>query len=120
MPTIQCALQLLRPADETETHRHTSTIIYHVFRGTGTTQIGERRFDWQRGDSFVVPLWYHHRHLNRSSAEDAILFSMSDAPVLKALDLYREALTFEPEPKDEAKLRLKIAELERLQAAAQR
>jgi len=40
--------------------------------------------------------------------------------VHKALDLYREALTFEPDAKDEAKLRLKIAELERLQAAAQR
>jgi len=40
--------------------------------------------------------------------------------VHRALDLYREALTFEPEPKDEVKLRLKIAELERLQAAAQR
>ena len=40
--------------------------------------------------------------------------------VHRALDLYREALTFEPDAKDEAKLRLKIAELERLQAAAQR
>ncbi|TMA80040.1 MAG: cupin domain-containing protein, partial [Deltaproteobacteria bacterium] len=90
MTTIQCALQILPPGDETETHRHTSTVIYHVFRGKGTTQIGERRFDWERGDSFVVPLWYNHRHLNRSSSEEAILFSMSDAPVLKALDLYRE------------------------------
>jgi gentisate 1,2-dioxygenase len=90
MTTIQCALQLLSPKHETESHRHTSTVIYHVFRGNGTTQIGERRFDWEQGDSFVVPLWYAHRHLNRSSSEDAILFSMSDAPVLKALDLYRE------------------------------
>ena len=38
----------------------------------------------------------------------------------RALNLYREALTFEPEPKDEAKLRIKIAEMERQQAAAQR
>ncbi len=38
----------------------------------------------------------------------------------RALDLYRAALTLEPEPKDEAKLRLKIAEMERQQAAAQR
>jgi len=38
----------------------------------------------------------------------------------RALNLYREALTFEPEPKDEAKLRVKIAEMERQQAAAQR
>jgi gentisate 1,2-dioxygenase len=89
MTTIQCAVQLLPPNFQPETHRHTSTAIYHVFRGMGTTEIGDRRFDWQQGDSFVVPLWHRHRHLNGSS-EEAILFSMSDAPVLKALDLYRE------------------------------
>jgi len=90
MTTIQCALQLLAAGDETASHRHTSTVIYHVFRGEGATQIGERRFDWRQGDSFVVPLWHPHRHLNTSSSKEAILFSMSDAPVLKALDLYRE------------------------------
>lgn len=36
---------------------------------------------------------------------------------IRALDLYRAALTLEPEPKDEAKLRSKIAELEKQQAA---
>jgi gentisate 1,2-dioxygenase len=90
LPTIQCAVQLLSRGDETQAHRHTSTVIYHVFRGRGATEIGERRFDWEQGDSFVVPLWYTHRHMNRSSSDGAILFSMSDAPVLKALDLYRE------------------------------
>jgi gentisate 1,2-dioxygenase len=90
MTTIQCALQLLPPGDQTDPHRHTSTVIYHVFRGKGATHIGERRFEWEQGDSFVVPLWYDHRHSNRSSSEEAILFSMSDAPVLKALDLFRE------------------------------
>jgi gentisate 1,2-dioxygenase len=89
MTTVQCAVQLLPPHDETESHRHTSTVIYHVFRGKGATEIGDRRFDWEQGDSFVVPVWHAHRHLNGSS-EAAILFSMSDAPVLKALDLYRE------------------------------
>ncbi len=90
MTTVQCAVQLLLPGDETESHRHTSTVIYHAFRGRGATYIGKQCFEWQRGDSFVVPLWHDHRHANRSSSDDAILFSMSDAPVLKALDLYRE------------------------------
>ena len=90
MTTIQCAVQLLPAAHETDSHRHTSTVIYHVFHGSGSTEIGERRFDWEQGDSFVVPLWYAHRHLNGSSSDEAILFSMSDAPMLKALDLYRE------------------------------
>jgi len=52
-------------------------------------EVGEQRFDWQQGDTFVVPLWYAHRHSN-SSSHEAILFSISDAPALKALDLYRE------------------------------
>jgi gentisate 1,2-dioxygenase len=90
MTTIQCAVQLLAPNDQTDAHRHTSTVIYHVFCGRGATDIGEKTFEWQQGDSFVVPLWYAHRHLNRSSSENAILFSMNDAPMLKALDLYRE------------------------------
>ncbi len=90
MPTVQCALQLLRPGQETEPHRHTSTVIYHAFRGSGTTVVGEQRFDWDQGDSFVVPVWYAHSHTNRSSSEEAILFSMSDAPVLKSLNFYRE------------------------------
>jgi gentisate 1,2-dioxygenase len=89
MTTIQCAVQLLPAKFESSSHRHTSTVMYHVFRGSGTTQIGEQRFDWQPGDTFVVPVWHPHRHVNASS-DDAILFSMSDAPALKALGFYRE------------------------------
>jgi gentisate 1,2-dioxygenase len=92
MPTIQCALSLLRPGQETEAHRHTSTAIYHAFRGRGSSFVGEERFDWEAGDSFVVPLWYPHRHSNRAASEEAILFFMSDAPVLKSLGLYREEI----------------------------
>ena len=90
MPTVQCALGLLRPGQKTEAHRHTSTVIYHVFRGKGSSFVGKERFDWEAGDSFVVPLWYPHRHVNRAASEEAILFSMSDEPVLKSLGLYRE------------------------------
>ena len=74
MPTIQCALSLLRPGQETEAHRHTSTVIYHAFRGSGSSFVGDERFDWEAGDSFVVPLWYPHRHVNRAASEEAILF----------------------------------------------
>ena len=41
-------------------------------------------------DTFIVPLWSWHEHANRSPAEEAILFSMHDAPILKAFGLYRE------------------------------
>ncbi len=90
LPSMQCAVQLLQPGQETAAHRHTSTAIYQVVRGTGSSLIGDRRFDWGPGDIFVVPVWYSHQHANTSASEAAILFSMTDAPLLQYLDLYRK------------------------------
>jgi gentisate 1,2-dioxygenase len=90
LPTLSCWLQMLRPGTSTQVHRHTSTSLYHVFRGSGTTFINGQPFHWEQGDSFVVPLWHWHGHSNRSLKEDAILFSMHDTPIFKALELYRE------------------------------
>ena len=51
--------------------------------------IDGQRFDWQRGDLFVVPTWAWHEHASADGAE-AILFSVHDTPVMQALGLYRE------------------------------
>ncbi|MEK7341894.1 MAG: cupin domain-containing protein, partial [Candidatus Binatota bacterium] len=63
--------------------------LYHVFRGRGSTVVGEGRLEWKKGDSFVVPLWQWHYHENLS-AEEAVLFSINDRPIMEKLDLYRE------------------------------
>jgi len=90
LPTLSCWIQLLKPSQRTQSHRHTSTVLYHAFRGRGTTVINGQKFDWEQGDNFVVPLWHWHEHANTSTSDDAILFSMNDAPVLKPFGLYRE------------------------------
>ncbi len=88
-PTLSCEIQMLRPGEQTRSHRHTSSAIYHVFRGKGFTVIGDTRYDWETGDTFVVPLWRWHHHGN-SSQEGAVLFVMNDRPVMEALGFYRE------------------------------
>lgn len=88
-PTMSCEIQLLKAKEKTRTHRHTSTSLYHVFRGQGRTLAGGTRLEWKKGDSFVVPLWQWHSHENISDHE-AILFSINDRPVMEALRLYRE------------------------------
>ncbi len=90
LPTLSCSIQMLRPGEKTQSHRHTSTSIYHAFRGSGTTIINGAAFHWEKGDTFIVPLWNWHEHANGSSKEEAILFSMNDSPILKAFGLYRE------------------------------
>ena len=88
-PTMSCEIQLLKARETTRAHRHTSTALYHVFRGQGRTSAGESRLEWKKGDSFVVPLWHWHSHENVSD-DEAILFSINDRPVMEALRLYRE------------------------------
>jgi gentisate 1,2-dioxygenase len=90
LPTVSCRVQLLRPEEKTRSHRHTSTSIYHVFRGAGTTMINGAAFHWQKGDTFIVPLWAWHEHANPSASDEAILFSMHDEPILRAFGLFRE------------------------------
>ena len=88
-PTMSCEIQLFKAREKTRIHRHTSTALYHVFKGWGRTAVGEGRLEWKKGDSFVVPLWQPHSHENLSD-EEAILFSINDRPVMEALQLYRE------------------------------
>jgi len=90
LPTMDCFIQRLRPGLETQQHRQTSSAVYYVMEGEGTTVVGNHELSWSTHDSFAVPNWMWHRHINRSRSEEAILFSASDIPVLKALGLYRE------------------------------
>lgn len=89
LPTFACELQLLAPHLKTRAHRHLSTAIYHVFRGTGATVVDGERLEWTQGDIFLIPPWAGHAHENLGDA-DAILFSMDDWPAARSLGLYRE------------------------------
>jgi len=95
MPTIGCWIQWLRPGEATSPHRHTSSTIYHVVQGEGFTKVGEKKgagddLKWAAKDCFFVPSWQWHQFKNRSNTEPAIIFSVTDRPVLESLGLYSE------------------------------
>jgi gentisate 1,2-dioxygenase len=89
-PTIGCAIQLLRPGIHTQAHRHTSSAVYHVYRGRGHSVIDGSEYHWSEGDYFALPPRVMHEHANASPSEPAILFSLTDVPVFESLALYRE------------------------------
>lgn len=90
LPIMGCAVQMLRPGTHTKAHRHTSSSVYHAFRGHGETIVNGERFAWSPGDTIAVPNWAWHEHVNGSQEEEAILFSINDIPAMEALYLYRE------------------------------
>jgi gentisate 1,2-dioxygenase len=89
MPTIACHMELLRPGEKTRARRGVCCTNYHVVEGAGYSVVGDQRLDWQDKDVFTVPNWAFYEHVN-SGDRPAFLFSFSDAPVMKALSLYRE------------------------------
>jgi gentisate 1,2-dioxygenase len=88
---MSCEVQLITPNQITIMHRHTSTVIYHVFKGRGRTAVAEGYLEWKKGDSFVIPLWQWHSHENPFD-EEAVLFSINDRPVMETLHLYTEEI----------------------------
>ena len=88
VPALGCYLQMLRPGVRTQAHRETSSAVYHVVRGRGSTVIDGVTLEWGQGDFLAIAPRAVHAHVNPGS-EAAILFSFQDVPLLQALGLYR-------------------------------
>ena len=89
-PTIACRIQMIRKGEKLKARRVTGSSVFHVVQGKGRSVIEGKTFDWAKGDIIALPSWAEHAHANAGS-EDAILFSISDRPVIEALGFYREA-----------------------------
>ncbi|WP_232701642.1 cupin domain-containing protein [Halobacterium wangiae] len=86
-PTMSFRAQLLQGS--TDPHFHNSTEVYFVVEGEGATHVGDEALEWGERDIFVVPPDEIHHH--EPDGEEAILFGMTDRPVLEAFNFYAEA-----------------------------
>lgn len=89
LPTLGSEIQRLRARFNGRAHRHVHATTYHVLEGEGVSEIGDTTFEWKEGDTFVVPIWTWHRHRN-PGARSALLYSIDDSPVVRALGFDRE------------------------------
>jgi gentisate 1,2-dioxygenase len=86
--TLNYAAQLLRPGEETQAKRETASTYYVVIEGSGYSEIGGERFEWEPNDLFVVPNFLWRNHVN-TGKKDAILYSVSDAALMQNIGQYR-------------------------------
>ncbi|MBV8335023.1 MAG: cupin domain-containing protein, partial [Alphaproteobacteria bacterium] len=87
-PTLDYRAQLLRPGEATRFKRETAATLYVVLEGSGATEVAGRRFDWHTNDIFVVPSFAWRRHINERDM-DAVLYAVSDAPLMEKIGQYR-------------------------------
>lgn len=87
VPTIAAWMQLFPKGFHSKAHRHTHSSIYHVHEGSGYSIINGTRFDWSKGDYFVVPNWAWHEHV---ATEESLVFQTNDLPIMEKFNLERK------------------------------
>jgi gentisate 1,2-dioxygenase len=90
MPTLNCYVQALAPGMQTSSHRHTTSVIYHVIKGSGVTLVDGEEISWEAHDTFCVPNWAVHSHRNCQLTEPAVLFSYTNQSLYESMGLFRE------------------------------
>jgi gentisate 1,2-dioxygenase len=87
LPTLACGMRRVFAESHTPAVRRSGNTIHVVRAGRGHSVIDGQRFDWETGDMFVVPSWSAVEHHAEVQSD---MFTIGDAPVLRALGLYRE------------------------------
>ncbi|MFJ2160527.1 cupin domain-containing protein [Streptomyces sp. NPDC087856] len=88
MPTMRCEMRRVRAGRKTARIRRTGSQVVAVLEGRGEVVLGESTFSLGRGDIFVIPSWVPCE----VHADDELdMFSVSDAPLLESINLYRES-----------------------------
>ena len=86
MPPMGLSMERLTSGTKTRRYRTTANTVFHVAEGAGETTVGDKRFFWQRGDTFVAPGWHAISH---QATSDAQLFVLADEPLLRFANYYR-------------------------------
>jgi gentisate 1,2-dioxygenase len=107
LPTIKCQVQVLPPGFAGKQHRSTASSIAFAIQGEGRTVFADKEIAWGKHDTVAIPNWSWHRQINTSSREPAILFTLTDSPILTTLGFYHA----ETEDGDDAMSSLPAAKL---------
>ena len=80
MPTLGIYVHRLESGQRTRRYRTNANVSFASMEGHGTSIIDGTEIHWEHGDIFIVPSW---RWIEHRPESDAVLFSMTDEPLMK-------------------------------------
>lgn len=87
LETMALAMLKLKAGQATAPRKLMANSVFGVVEGKGTTEVEGTKLAWSRGDTIVVPAWREHVHKSDSGA---VLFRVTDEPVMEKLGFLRE------------------------------
>jgi len=89
MPTLSLSVHRLAADEQTRASREAANNVFVVMQGRGRSHVGAATFNWERGDTFCAPMWHRLEHCAET---EAVLFRMSDAPLMRYCGYHRREL----------------------------
>ena len=86
MPTMGLYVQRFDGGEKTRRFRSTANTVFVPMQGEGTTLIDGEEVRWARGDTFAAPCW---KWIEHEASSDAVVFSMSDEPLMRFAKYWR-------------------------------
>jgi gentisate 1,2-dioxygenase len=87
MPALDCQLLLIPSSVQTKSVRLTSSAVVVVAEGEGRSTVGDVTHHWKTNDVISLPHWQWIQH---QATSNAILFMVTDKPLLTMLGYLRE------------------------------
>ncbi|UOA33300.1 Gentisate 1,2-dioxygenase [Sulfitobacter sp. DSM 110093] len=78
---------MLRKGDPVRQKVRSSSAVFHVVKGQGTSVIDGKTIEWSDKDTFSAPVF---AEIDHEAAEDAFLIRIHDAPLQQKLEFYEE------------------------------
>lgn len=92
-PALLASFLTITASDALWTEPIATSELYYVIRGAGHSDVDGGVIDWEEGDVFVLPAGAVARH---EAAADAVLYHVSDAPLLAYLGVRPTRARFAP------------------------
>ena len=92
-PALLASFLTITAGDALWTEPVASSELYYVIRGGGRSDVGVGVIDWAEGDVFVLPAGAVAKH---EATSDAVLYHVSDAPLLAYLGVRPTSARFAP------------------------
>jgi len=86
--TFDISFVEIAAGQSTPQSQNTTSRVIVAQSGRGVAHIGDQRFEFERGDVMVAPLWNTVRF---DATENCLLMEVTDFPVMNALGFFREA-----------------------------
>jgi gentisate 1,2-dioxygenase len=89
LPTMGFTAMMLRPGEVLRPPQRSSSAVFHVIAGKGTSIVEGVRHDWVARDTFSAPVFAKIEH-RAADDEPAFLIRIHDAPLQERLGYYEE------------------------------